>query len=335
VYEIHILAMRPSLYALLGALGLVAGAPVSLPISNQLQNILDNTDKSQLYTYPTSITQDIVPKRIHSHNDYWRPLPFWSALSVGAISIEADVWLYNDTLYVGHESAALTPQRTLQTLYIDPIMSVLNSTNPVNAFTSTQSHPNGVFDTSSGQTLYLFIDLKTSGPETWPVVVDALEPLRSAGYLTTYNGTSNGITPGPVTVIGTGNTPQSNFTDPTEPRDYFFDANLAMLSTTQSNITSDISPIASCQFSRFIGEITTEANSSVSGFNETQLETLRGHLSTAAEKGIKGRYWDTPGWPTSVRNGVWEVLEREGVGLLNADDLVAAAGFNGWTSGNW
>ena len=36
----------------------------------------------------------------------------------------------------------------------------------------------GVYDTSSGQTLYLFVDLKTDGPTTWPFVLKALQPLR-------------------------------------------------------------------------------------------------------------------------------------------------------------
>ena len=39
-------------------------------------------------------------KPFHSHNDYWRDLPFYSALRAGAVSVEADVWLINGTLYV-------------------------------------------------------------------------------------------------------------------------------------------------------------------------------------------------------------------------------------------
>jgi hypothetical protein len=250
-------------------------------------------------------------------------VPFWTALSVGCVSIEADVWLYNSTLHVGHEEAALTDTRTFDTLYIQPILSVLQQTNPSTPYTEDQSRPNGVFDTSSGQTLYLFVDLKTPGPETWPYVVSALEPLRSAGYLTTYNGTA--ITPGAVTVIGTGNTPQSNFTDSSQFRDYFFDANLAMLNDSQSNITAEISPVASTQFSRYVGEINGTS------FNDTQLEIVREQVGLAREKGILSRYWDTPGWPIGRRNAVWATLEEEGVGLLNADDVAAAAGFVGAT----
>lgn len=68
--------------------------------TNVLQNILLNTDKSDKYHYPTDFTREIVPKPIHSHNDYWRDVPFYTGLSYGAISTEADVWLINGTLHV-------------------------------------------------------------------------------------------------------------------------------------------------------------------------------------------------------------------------------------------
>jgi hypothetical protein len=167
--------------------------------------------------------------------------------------------------------------------------------------------------------------LKTAGNTTWPPVVKALQPLRDAGYLTTWNGTR--ITPGPVTVIGTGNTPLDQIA-PLEQRDYFFDANLALLSGSQANITASISPVASTQFSRYVGEINGTT------FNDTQLAIVRGQIEEATSRGIMARYWDTPAWPISTRNAVWETLIQEGVGLLNADDLAAAAGFGG-VAGFW
>lgn len=68
--------------------------------TDALQNILMNTDKTDKYKYPTDFTREIVPKPFHSHNDYWRDVPFFTGLSYGAISTEADVWLINGTLYV-------------------------------------------------------------------------------------------------------------------------------------------------------------------------------------------------------------------------------------------
>lgn len=152
---------------------LAASAP---DVSPSLQSVLDRAHQAPLYTYPTSFTQGIVPKYIHSHNDYWRDVPFYSALSVGAVSIEADVWLYNGTLYVGHERGALTSARTFESLYINPILDVLHRQNPASPFLTSVTH-NGVFDTNGAQTLYLFVDVKTDGPMTWPYVVKALQPL--------------------------------------------------------------------------------------------------------------------------------------------------------------
>ncbi|KAK3079967.1 hypothetical protein LTS18_003481 [Coniosporium uncinatum] len=309
----------------------------SIPdVSSSLQNVLRNTHRSDLYSYPTDFTRGIIPKPLHSHNDYWRDVPFYSALSWGAVSVEADVWLMNDTLYVGHELSALTTSRTLDSLYIQPILDTLTRQNPNTPFVSSTADRHGVFDTSSGQTLYLFIDLKTPGLTTWPAVLSALEPLRAGNWLTTYNGTV--VIPGPVTIIGTGNTPFSYFAKSPgtadAPRFTFFDAPLARLNTSDyANITAAISPIASTAFSANFGQVrdvhynTTDAAGEGEGpLNATQLETLRAQVEFARSKGIGARYWDQPGYPVGTRNAVWRVLYDEGVVLLNVDDLAGAAG---------
>jgi len=303
-------------------LSLVAASPID--VSSALQNILANTDKSNGYTYPTDLTRGIVPKAIHSHNDYWRDIPFYSALSVGCVSVEADVWLYNGTLFIGHEASALTPDRTFEGLYISQILDVLQRENPSTPFVPKPTK-NGVYDGYSGQTLYLWVDVKTDGESTFPAVIQALEPLRSAGYLTSTNGT--GITMGPVTVIGTGNTPLDQV-QPVTDRDYFYDAPLQSLGSTASNITNLVSPIASVDFESQFGVINGTT------FNSTQIALLRQQIATASSKGIGARYWDTPAWPISTRNAIWRTLIDEGVALLNADDLQDAAGFSD-AAANW
>ncbi|KAF2113550.1 hypothetical protein BDV96DRAFT_495834 [Lophiotrema nucula] len=308
-------------------LALLAGALASkVPdVSSTLQNILKNTDGSNKYTYPTDFTRGIIPKPLHSHNDYWRDVPFYTGLSYGAVSTEADVWLINGTLHVsdtrllliGHEISALTDDRTLDSLYIQPILDTLKRQNPETKFVTAPTS-NGVFDTSSGQTLYLFIDLKTSGTETWPAVLDALKPLKDGNYLSTYDGTT--FTSRAVTIIGTGNTPIW-LVQAATPRYAFYDAPLALLSTTYSNVTAFDSPIASTDFAVQFGEVRNQE------FNETQLDTLRAQLKTAHGKGIKARYWDQPGWPVGTRNAVWRILWDEGADLINVDDIKAAAEF--------
>ncbi|KAI9374469.1 hypothetical protein BJX61DRAFT_294016 [Aspergillus egyptiacus] len=290
----------------------------AVPGSPELQSILKNTHKSPAYSYPTDFTRGILPIPVHSHNDYWRDVPFYTALSHGCISVEADVWLYNGTLFVGHDQSSLTDERTFESLYVNPILEVVERQNPESKFL-TEETKNGVFDASTGQTLYLFVDSKTSGPETFEAVIAALEPLREKGYLTTLKGNET-LIEGPVTVIGTGNTPY-DMVGPVADREYFYDGPLATLD--EGGITALISPIASTSFTSAIGELSMKDADSV--LSNKQLSTLRSQISVAKEKGILARYWGAPAYPIRARNLLWATLLSEGVGLLNADDLAAAA----------
>ncbi|KAL4789977.1 hypothetical protein BDV19DRAFT_373151 [Aspergillus venezuelensis] len=303
--------------------GTVALAPGQQQVQDQnseLQSILKNTHGSDEYRYPTDFTRGILPIPVHSHNDYWRDVPFYTALSQGCISVEADVWLYNGTLHVGHDESSLTESRTFENLYINPILDVLERQNPPSQFL-TGPTKNGVFDTTTDQTLYLWVDSKTSGPETFSAVIKALEPLRKKGYLTAITDNTT-LKEGPVTVIGTGNTPL-DMVAPVANRDYFYDGPLVSLADDDS-ITKYISPIASASFGDSVGEWTLSADSD-SVLSEEQLATIRRQISVAKEKGIMARYWGAPAWPVRARDSLWRTLVAEGVGLLNADDLAAAA----------
>ncbi|PSR99261.1 PLC-like phosphodiesterase [Coniella lustricola] len=291
-----------------------------IPINAALESIIANASSDPKYTYPTSLTQGIIPKSFHSHNDYWRPVPVYSALSTGAISIEADVWLYNGVLHVGHEESALTSARTFDSLYIQPLLSILQRQNPSNSsFLTLGTTYNGVYDTDGSQTLYLFVDVKTDGPSTFPYVVEALQPLRDAGYLSTFNGSV--VTSKPITVIGTGNTPLDQVQG-VSPRDYFYDAPIPTLATTFANITAEVSPIASTDFAVQFPDVVSNQ-----GFDALQLALLQAQVAVAHAKGIKLRYWDQPGWPIGTRNAIWRTLWDNGVDILNVDDLEGAANF--------
>jgi hypothetical protein len=177
----------------------------------------------------------------------------------------------------------------------------------------------GVWDTDPDQTLYFFIDVKTSGPETFKAVITALEPLRQKGYLTTVKDGKT-VTNGPVTIIGTGETPLE-LVAPVKNRDYFFDAPLADLNDPKhAGITGVVSPVASTDFLAAVGKITRDTDPILT---EEQLKVLRDQISTANARGIGARYWNTPYFPIRARNLVWRTLLREGVILLNADDLDA------------
>ncbi|KAL8816449.1 MAG: hypothetical protein Q9223_004544 [Gallowayella weberi] len=326
-----------------------------------------------LSSWPTDFSAGILPVPVHSHNDYWRRVPLYSAIEAGCISVEADVWLFDEELYIGHSLASLTPNRTLASLYVDPLVQILEKQNP-----TTRFHPDGnasqhgVFDTVPEQSLNLLIDFKTSGSALFPYVVAALEPLRSRGYLTHRSGTQ--VVSGPITVIGTGNTPfnlvNSDITNP--HLDIFFDAPLAALWEDLSG--GEKSPPASAPEPSVYGadidaslpELTTPAEeqrwasdsdmgqgmtgapespdayttensiyASVSftqaighvlfgKLSNSQMNLIRGHIRGAHRRGLKVRYWELPFWPIGLRNYVWDVLVKEGVDILNVDDLKGA-----------
>ena len=104
---------------------------------------------------------DVSPIPCHSHNDYWRDNPLYSALRVGCIGIEADVWLLEDELYVGHNKREITYGRTFSSLYINPIVEILESRERL-----SNSTEYGIFEADSRQTLILVVDIKTDGPQT-------------------------------------------------------------------------------------------------------------------------------------------------------------------------
>lgn len=112
---------------------------------------------------------------------------------------------------------------------------------------------------------------------------------------------------------------------PVANRDYFFDAHLESLNDTQyADVTSLISPIASTNFEEVFGKVTSDTDPVLT---EEQLSVLRAQIATAKSRGIGVRYWNTPYYPIRLRNEIWRTLLREGVTLLNADDLDAVAEF--------
>ena len=65
----------------------------------------------------------VVPLRqAHAHNDYAHSRPLLDALDHGFCSVEADVFLVKDKLLVGHTFLELKPNRTLESLYLDPLL---------------------------------------------------------------------------------------------------------------------------------------------------------------------------------------------------------------------
>src|SRR5437763_12400645 len=133
-------------------------------------------------------TSAVVPLiHAHAHNDYEHKRPLLDALDNGFCSVEADVYLRNGQLLIGHTEQDLRPERTLEKLYLDPLRERIRA--------------EGGRVYRGGPTVYLLIDVKTEGKSTY----QALHPVlvRYGDILSTFD---NGkFEQKAVTVVISGN----------------------------------------------------------------------------------------------------------------------------------
>jgi len=243
------------------------------------------------------------------------------------MGVEADLYLRHDgngkeVILVGHSSKSLTPQRTLKSLYLDPLLRILDNENRRGTYEEihNQTRPVGVFDRDVNATVILLLDFKSGSKDLFPLILSALDPLRSKGYLTTWTSNSNMITPGPLTIVASGNARYEEVTSNTSYRDIFLDAPLSSISDPKYNTTN--SYYASISLKQAVGYLWGGK------FSSSQLQIIKKQIKAARDKGLKPRYWETISWPIPWRNGVWRTLMNEDTGILNVDDLESAARWN-------
>ncbi|GAA5992783.1 hypothetical protein JCM10908_006932 [Rhodotorula pacifica] len=299
------------------------------------------------FRMPGGFSRNIPERKIHSHNDYWRDVPVYEALSHGVRSIEADVWLNpkDQKLYVSHNVAALTAARTFDALYVQPLLRVIEHANPhdeqADFFNETDYYSpenerevrrpwTGFYDDGGLTPIQLLVDIKTRGVETVEALVRELEPFSAKGWLAGWNETM-GYIPGPIKVVLTGNgiNPEMRaLLAPQPSRNLFMDAPLLRLDETWIGSdnrtygwTPELAPMASTSYS---------SATNWTGRNEITPEEKRalGDLVVATQKrGFETRLWSPPRWPTYARDRVWRTLWELGIDWLDADDLDAAAAF--------
>lgn len=92
--------------------------------------------------------------KIHSHNDYEQRSPFYAAFGLNFSSIEADVYLINGKLLVAHDLKDVKPERSLASLYLQPLNAAL------------KEQPN--------RSLQLLVDIKSDAKATLDALVEEL-----------------------------------------------------------------------------------------------------------------------------------------------------------------
>lgn len=292
-------------------------------------DVRKNTINPPITPSRAALLRNVAPVPVHSHNDYWRAIPLYEALGSGCISVEADVWLSDNDLFVGHVKKALRSERTLKAMYLDPITSLIKQANS----NTTSADLQGIFSLDPSQTLVLLIDHKSLGSPTYAALYSQLQELRDLDWLTFWNGTHR--VERPLTVVASGNAPFSSVIANETYRDIFFDAPLDRLvqsADEAGNGTAGYvynptnSWYASTKLDRAIGKIHPNT------IKVAQIDTIGQQIEEASQRGLISRYWDTPAKSIDFRNNLWDIFLAKNIGILNIDDM-AAVRARGW--GKW
>lgn len=237
-----------------------------------------------------------IPLPAHSHNDYDRPRPLFSALQLRFASVEADIYLSDNELRVGHDPQDLMRGRTLRNLYLEPLrLIVMRGAGQVYPETTTP--------------LILLIDIKSEAETTYQQLERALAPYEP--FLTRF--TSDGVEPGAVTVILSGNRPRELMESQSE-RFMGFDGRLSDLSG--GAIDPNFMPMVSGNWDDVF---TWRGGDAMPADQQEQLTAL---VALARENGVKLRFWNAPDIPP-----VWEVLSKAGIDLISTDRIDALREF--------
>lgn len=285
------------------------------------------------------LTRDVQPIPVHSHNDYWRDLPLFQGIAHGAISTEADVWLYPKPsgedvpqddliLVVGHNEVFLDPvHRTLDKLYTGPLADMLDQVNCV------QGHKGGVFYDSPEDSLFFYIDFKSQETHLlYRLLMDKyLKPLTDKGYLTYFDLESKKLVWNQVTIILTGDFPRDIKVIDSGEHGYFNDnkryafqeANILDPTALEANA----SVVSTSSFSGLLEKCgsddkTVLSQGQLSGSTSKCIKSL---IAQSNDAGLKTRIWGVPNWPVNLAVKLWQQqVEELGVDLLNVDDLQLA-----------
>jgi glycerophosphoryl diester phosphodiesterase len=228
--------------------------------------------------------------RAHAHNDYEHARPLVDALEQGFCSVEADIHLIQGHLLVGHDPRELRPDRTLQSLYLDPLKKRIAE--------------NGGRVFRDGPTVTLMIDVKSDAAQSYAALKKALEPYAS--ILTVFRGDQ--VEPGAITIVISGNRDRATMS--TEAvrvaalDGFFSDLDAA------SPLSASLVPWVSGPWKK---SFTWNGEGEI---NATDAAKLKAMIAKAHAQKRLIRFWDAPD-----QEHAWKTLYEAGVDLINTDDL--------------
>jgi hypothetical protein len=230
----------------------------------------------------------------HAHNDYWHERPLVDALDRGFSSVEADIFVVEGKLLVGHARGELKPERTLETLYLEPLARrAKENAGPVH---------------EGGERFFLLVDIK-SDAQAALAHLDKVFPQYADMLTVVDNGK---VKQRAVTVVISGNRPIAEL----ERATLRYAGIDGRLSDLDSQRPSHLMPMISDNWTshfrwRGDGEMPAE-----------ERRKLREIVEKVHAAGRIVRFWGTP-----ENEAVWRELRAAGVDLIGTDRLDRLATF--------
>jgi hypothetical protein len=230
----------------------------------------------------------------HAHNDYEHKRPLFDALDHGFCSVEADVYLRNGQLLVGHTPEELQPGRTLEKLYLDPLRA--------------RARANGGRIYRHGPAVYLLIDVKTEAKATYAAIDRVL-----ARYADIFSVIDNGtFQQKAVTAVISGNRAPEVLAGQ-RVRYAGLDGRISDLG---SKVPAHQMPWIS---DRWTAHFHWQGDGPMPAEERAKLRQL---VQNAHQSRRLVRFWATPELPA-----VWSELRSAGVDLINTDKLTELQNF--------
>jgi alkaline phosphatase len=223
----------------------------------------------------------------HSHNDYEQPTPFWTAYNAAFGSIEADIFLVNDTLFIAHDRKELQRGRTLEDYYVRPLAGQI------------EKHHGHPYADASRQ-LQMLIDVKADSTAVLAALVVLLEKYPALTQ-----------TPSLIWVISGNRPPDSLYTS--YPPFIAFDGILG----------AHYSPAALSRIVMMSDDLHSYTHWGGPGtIPPADKKALLTAIDWSHDLHLPVRFWDAPDFPNA-----WDQLIRLRVDFINTDHIRQLAAY--------
>ncbi|HEY4109963.1 alkaline phosphatase [Puia sp.] len=238
------------------------------------------------------IASDAQPLRYtvantHSHNDYEQAAPFWAAWQQRFGSIEADIWLVQGKVIIGHDTTEIKAGRTLEEYYVKPLLACIE-----------RNH--GYPYADSTRRLQILIDVKADSVAALAALIALLDKYPALERCACLKWVISGNRPDPAQY-------------PSYPSFIAFDGILHARYTP-----AELAHIAMMSddlryYTRW---------DSRTGLPDSGLDSLKEAITQSHDLHLPVRLWDAPDFPVA-----WNQLMRLKVDYLNTDHITDLAAY--------